>query len=40
MVYRYGLNYITESDYEVARKYLKNPEDYDFNKLIKIPDTY
>jgi len=38
MLYRYGLQYITESDYEAAHEYLKNPEEYDFNKLVKIPD--
>ncbi|MDR2126958.1 MAG: 6-phosphofructokinase [Prevotellaceae bacterium] len=37
MIYRYGLQYITENDYEAARKYLENPEDYDFNKLVDIP---
>ncbi|MDR1984915.1 MAG: 6-phosphofructokinase [Prevotellaceae bacterium] len=38
MIYRFGLQYITESDYDAARKYLKNPEDYDFNKLVNIPN--
>ncbi|MDR0753807.1 MAG: 6-phosphofructokinase [Prevotellaceae bacterium] len=38
MIYRYGLQYITENDYEAARKYLKNPEDYDFNKLVNLPE--
>jgi 6-phosphofructokinase 1 len=38
MVYRYGLQYITENDYLAARKYLPNPEEYDFNKLVKIPN--
>jgi len=37
MVYRHGLQYITENDYDEARKYLKNPEEYDFNKIVKIP---
>ncbi|MDR1199203.1 MAG: 6-phosphofructokinase [Prevotellaceae bacterium] len=38
MIYRYGLQYITESDYEAARTYLKNPEEYDFNRLVNIPE--
>jgi 6-phosphofructokinase 1 len=37
MIYRHGLQYITENDYEAARKYLSNPEEYDFNKIVKLP---
>ncbi|MBU2997286.1 6-phosphofructokinase [Cellulophaga baltica] len=29
-----NLHYIQESDYEAAKKYLDNPEDYDFNKIL------
>lgn len=39
MIYRNGLHYITEADYEDARKFISNPEEYDFNKLVKLPDT-
>ena len=28
------LHYISESDYEEARKYIPNPEEYDFNKIL------
>ncbi|MDR2292005.1 MAG: 6-phosphofructokinase [Prevotellaceae bacterium] len=38
IIYRYGLQYITETDYKAALKYLKKPEDYDFNKLVNIPE--
>ncbi|MDR2064506.1 MAG: 6-phosphofructokinase [Prevotellaceae bacterium] len=38
MIYRYGLQYIIEKDYEAARKYLGNPKDYDFNRLVNIPE--
>lgn len=34
MVFNNGLQYITEEDYEAARKYLPNPEEYDFNKIL------
>jgi 6-phosphofructokinase 1 len=29
-----NLHYIQESDYEAAKQYLDNPEDYDFNKIL------
>jgi len=29
------LHYITESDYEKAKQYVSNPEEYDFNKILK-----
>lgn len=34
MVFNNGLQYITPEDYEGAKKYLKNPEDYDFRKIL------
>ncbi len=34
MVFNNGLQYLTEEDYEDARKYLPNPEEYDFNKIL------
>ena len=27
-------HFITESDYDAASKYLENPEEYDFNKIL------
>jgi 6-phosphofructokinase 1 len=39
MVYRYGLQYITSDDYAEASKYLQNPEEYDFNNLVKLPES-
>jgi ATP-dependent phosphofructokinase / diphosphate-dependent phosphofructokinase len=35
MVYNNNLQFITESDYEAARKYVPDPENYDFNKILK-----
>lgn len=34
LVLEHGLQFITESDYEVARKYLPDPEGYDFYKIL------
>jgi 6-phosphofructokinase 1 len=34
MVFKDGLHYITSADYEAAKKYVKNPEDFDFNKIL------
>ena len=34
MIYQNALHYITEADYEAAKKYLPNPEEYDFNKIL------
>jgi len=34
IVYEHNLQYITERDYEAAREYLQNPEEYDFNKIL------
>ena len=28
------MHYITQADYEAVRKYLKNPEEYDFNRIL------
>jgi 6-phosphofructokinase 1 len=35
LVYEHNLQFITEEDYEEARKYLDNPEHYDFKKILK-----
>ena len=32
--YKYIANYITEEDYEAAKAYVPNPEDYDFKKIL------
>lgn len=32
--YRHICNYITPADYEAAKKYVANPEEYDFNKIL------
>ncbi|HCY72620.1 MAG TPA: 6-phosphofructokinase [Rikenellaceae bacterium] len=32
--YNHICHYITEADYEAARKYVPNPEDYDFKKIL------
>ncbi len=34
MVYNNNLQFITEADYEEAKKYLPDPENYDFNKIL------
>jgi 6-phosphofructokinase 1 len=34
MVFKDGLHYITPADYEAAKKYVKNPEEFDFNKIL------
>jgi len=34
MVFKDGLHYITSVDYEAAKKYVKNPEEFDFNKIL------
>jgi 6-phosphofructokinase 1 len=28
------LNYVTEEDYEAAKQYVANPEEYDFRKIL------
>jgi 6-phosphofructokinase 1 len=34
MVFNEGVQYLGEDDYEAARKYLPNPEEYDFKKIL------
>jgi 6-phosphofructokinase 1 len=34
MVFENNLHYISPEDYEVAKKYLQNPEEYDFHKIL------
>jgi len=34
MVFNNGIQYLTEEDYEAAKKYLSNPEYYDFKKIL------
>jgi len=34
LVYEIGLNYITPADYEVAKRWLPNPEEYDFFRIL------
>jgi len=34
LIFNNNLHYITPADYEAAKKYVKNPEDYDFNKIL------
>jgi 6-phosphofructokinase len=34
IVYEKNLQYITEKDYEVAKEFLQNPEEYDFKKIL------
>ncbi len=33
-VFRYSLNYISKSDYKLAKEFLEKPEDYDFYKIL------
>ena len=35
LIFNEGLQYITPADYEAAKKYLPNPEDYDFKRILK-----
>ena len=35
LIFDEGLQYITPTDYEAAKKYLPNPEEYDFKKILK-----
>lgn len=35
LVFEQGLQYLNENDYEAAKGYVKNPEDYDFKKILK-----
>ena len=34
LIFNEGLQYLTPADYEAARKYLPNPEEYDFKKIL------
>jgi ATP-dependent phosphofructokinase / diphosphate-dependent phosphofructokinase len=34
MVYNNNLQFLTEADYDAARKYMPDPENYDFNKIL------
>ena len=34
LVFRNNLHFITEEDYEAARQYVKNPEEFDFLKIL------
>jgi 6-phosphofructokinase 1 len=34
IVYKHALHYITAEDHEAAKKYLENPAEYDFNKIL------
>ena len=34
LIFNEGLQYLTPADYEAAKKYLPNPEDYDFKKIL------
>ena len=34
LIFNEGLQYITPEDYEAAKKYLPNPEEYDFKKIL------
>ncbi|MEN8230753.1 MAG: 6-phosphofructokinase [Bacteroidota bacterium] len=35
LIMRHNLHYITKEDYRAAKKYVKNPEEYDFLKILK-----
>ena len=35
LIFNEGLQYITPDDYEAAKQYLPNPEEYDFKKILK-----
>ena len=35
VIFRNNLHYICKEDYRAAKKYVKNPEDYDFMKILK-----
>jgi 6-phosphofructokinase 1 len=38
LIFRNNLHYITKEDYRAAKKYVKNPEEYDFLKILKWDD--
>ncbi|MCK4748575.1 MAG: 6-phosphofructokinase [Bacteroidales bacterium] len=35
LIFRNNLHYITKEDYRAAKKYVKNPEEYDFMKILR-----
>jgi 6-phosphofructokinase 1 len=35
VIFKNNLHYITKEDYRAAKKYVKNPEDYDFMRILK-----
>jgi ATP-dependent phosphofructokinase / diphosphate-dependent phosphofructokinase len=35
LIYRNNLHYLTKADYQKAKKYLENPEEYDFFKILE-----
>jgi len=39
LIFRNNLHYITKADYKGAKKYVKNPEDYDFFKILEWDET-
>jgi 6-phosphofructokinase 1 len=38
VIYKHALHYLTAEDYEAAKEYLKNPAEYDFNKILNWTD--
>ncbi len=38
VILRNNMQYITKEDYRAAKKYVKNPEDYDFMKILEWDD--
>ncbi len=38
VIFKSNLHYITKEDYRAAKKYVKNPESYDFNKILNWED--
>jgi 6-phosphofructokinase 1 len=38
MIYKHALHYITPDDYDEAKKYLENPENFDFYKILNWSD--
>ena len=38
VIFKTNLHYITKEDYRAAKKYVKNPEEYDFMKILKWDD--
>jgi len=35
LIYRNNLHFITKADYRGAKKYIENPEEYDFYKILE-----